>query len=78
MSEGFVNKGKGQHPGMGIEGIDPLNYLLAPGYFHDLAVRLADGAPVARPLLDDDEPAASLVDIVVDRYRNCVTPDYAR
>ena len=45
------------------------NYLLAPGYFHDLAVRLADGAPVARPLLDDDEPAASLVDIVVDRYR---------
>lgn len=46
------------------------NYLLAPGYFHDLAVRLADGSPVARPLLDDDEPAASLVDIVVDRYRS--------
>ncbi|MHC2998462.1 sirohydrochlorin chelatase [Microbacterium sp. HJ5] len=45
------------------------NYLLAPGYFHDLAVRLADGSPVARPLLDDDAPAASLVDIVVDRYR---------
>ena len=33
------------------------NYLLAPGYFHDLAVRLADGAPVARPLLDADAPA---------------------
>src|SRR5687768_15193586 len=31
MSEAFVNKGKGQHPGMGIEGIDPLNYLLTPG-----------------------------------------------
>lgn len=46
------------------------NYLLAPGYFHDLAVRLADGSPVARPLLDDDEPAASLVDLVVDRYRS--------
>ena len=45
------------------------NYLLAPGYFHDLAVRLADGEPVARPLLDDDEPAASLVDLVVERYR---------
>jgi sirohydrochlorin ferrochelatase len=45
------------------------NYLLAPGYFHDLAVRLADGSPVARPLLDDDAPAASLVDLVVDRYR---------
>ena len=46
------------------------NYLLAPGYFHDLAVRVADGAPVARPLLDDDAPAASLVDVVVDRYRS--------
>ncbi|MET0829662.1 MAG: CbiX/SirB N-terminal domain-containing protein [Microbacterium sp.] len=45
------------------------NYLLAPGYFHDLAVRLADGSPVARPLLDDDAPAAPLVDIVIDRYR---------
>ncbi|MDY0908194.1 sirohydrochlorin chelatase [Microbacterium sp. CFBP9034] len=46
------------------------NYLLAPGYFHDLATRLADGSPVARPLLDDDEPARSLVDIVIDRYRS--------
>ncbi|KRB36895.1 sirohydrochlorin chelatase [Microbacterium sp. Root180] len=45
------------------------DYLLAPGYFHDLAVRLAHGSPVARPLLDDDEPPASLVDIVIDRYR---------
>ena len=54
------------------------NYLLAPGYFHDLAVRLADGAPVARPLLDDDEPAASLVDLVVDRYRARSPRDAAR
>lgn len=46
------------------------NYLLAPGYFHDLAVRVAQGARVARPLLDDDAPAASLVDVVVDRYRS--------
>nr|WP_249353860.1 CbiX/SirB N-terminal domain-containing protein [Microbacterium sp. 2FI] len=44
------------------------NYLLAPGYFHDLAVRLSGDAPVARPLLDDDAPAASLVDLVIDRY----------
>lgn len=50
------------------------NYLLAPGYFHDLAVRLAGTSPVARPLLDDDEPAASLVDIVVDRYRDALRP----
>lgn len=48
------------------------DYLLAPGYFHDLAVRVSDGAPVARPLLDDDEPAASLVDIVVDRFRDAL------
>lgn len=46
------------------------NYLLAPGYFHDLATRLAQGSPVARPLLDDDEPAAPLVALVVDRYRS--------
>ena len=46
------------------------NYLLAPGYFHDLAVRMAAGAPVAPPLLGDDEPAVPLVDIVVDRYRD--------
>ncbi|MFB7892099.1 sirohydrochlorin chelatase [Microbacterium sp. NPDC056044] len=45
-----------------------VDYLLAPGYFHDLAVRLAAGAPVAPPLLGDDEPPAALVDIVVDRY----------
>lgn len=49
------------------------DYLLAPGYFHDLAVRVSDGAPVARPLLDDDAPAASLIDIVVDRYRDAVS-----
>lgn len=45
------------------------DYLLAPGYFHDLAVRLAGGAPVAPPLLGDDEPPASLVSLVADRYR---------
>ncbi|MBP1079129.1 sirohydrochlorin ferrochelatase [Microbacterium terrae] len=45
------------------------DYLLAPGYFHNLAVRMAAGAPVARPLLDHDDPAAALVDLVVDRYR---------
>ncbi|GAA1466722.1 sirohydrochlorin chelatase [Microbacterium thalassium] len=44
------------------------NYLLAPGYFHDLAVQVSAGAAVARPLLDD-APAVELVDIVVDRYR---------
>lgn len=56
----------------GGRGVIVANYLLAPGYFHDLAVRLADGSPVARPLLDDDEPAAPLVEIVIDRYREMV------
>ena len=46
------------------------NYLLAPGYFHDLAVRLAGESPVARPLLDDDPPAPGLVELVIDRYRS--------
>ncbi|WP_243075823.1 sirohydrochlorin chelatase [Microbacterium sp. SS28] len=49
------------------------NYLLAPGYFHDLAVRLSGTSPVARPLLDDDAPAASLVDLVIDRYRSALS-----
>ena len=45
------------------------NYLLARGYFHDLATREAHGRPLARPLLTPDTaPAASLVDIVVARY----------
>ncbi len=46
------------------------SYLLAPGYFHDLAVRLAGTAAVARPLLDDDAPPAALVELVVSRYRD--------
>ncbi|MFE5410724.1 sirohydrochlorin chelatase [Microbacterium sp. NPDC056569] len=44
------------------------DYLLAPGYFHDLAVRLAGGTAVADPLLDDREPPAALVELVIDRY----------
>jgi len=47
-------------------------YLLAPGYFHDLAVREAAGAVVARPLLDADPPAPALVELVVDRYRSAI------
>lgn len=44
------------------------NYLLAPGYFDDLA-RRAGADVIARPLLVPDEPApAELVDIVLDRY----------
>lgn len=44
------------------------NYLLAPGYFDDLA-RAAGADVTARPLLVPDAPAPDeLVDIVLDRY----------
>ena len=44
------------------------NYLLAPGYFDDLA-RAAGGDVTARPLLVEDEPAPDeLIEIVLDRY----------
>ena len=44
------------------------NYLLAPGFFDDLA-RAAGADVTARPLLVPDEPAPSeLVEIVLDRY----------
>lgn len=44
------------------------NYLLAPGYFDDLA-RAAGADVTARPLLVPDEPAPrELVDVVLDRY----------
>lgn len=53
------------------------NYLLAPGYFHDLAARLSGESAIARPLLDDDEPAASLVELVIDRYRTTVSDAFS-
>jgi sirohydrochlorin ferrochelatase len=44
------------------------NYLLAPGYFDDLA-RAAGADVTAAPLLVADEPAPpELVDVVLDRY----------
>ena len=44
------------------------NYLLAPGFFDDLA-RAAGADVTARPLLVPDEPAPrELVEIVLDRY----------
>ena len=44
------------------------NYLLAPGFFDDLA-RDAGADVTARPLLVPDEPAPrELVDLVLERY----------
>lgn len=42
-------------------------YLLAHGYFFDVAERAA-GSALAEPLLDAGEPPAALVDLVIDRY----------
>jgi sirohydrochlorin ferrochelatase len=50
------------HPGAAVA-----TYLLAHGYFFDVAERAA-GSTLSEPLLDDDEPPAPLVDLVVDRY----------
>jgi len=43
-------------------------YLLAHGYFFDVAERVTGSAVLTEPLLDDGEPPAPLVDLVVDRY----------
>lgn len=47
------------------------SYLLAPGYFQDLAAA-AGGDVLTRPLLDADAPAAGIVEVVVDRYLACI------
>ena len=47
-----------------------VSYLLAPGYFADLAMACGADA-VTPPLLSDDEPPpAELVEIVIDRYQH--------
>ncbi|MBS1697498.1 MAG: cobalamin biosynthesis protein CbiX [Actinobacteria bacterium] len=51
------------HPGSPVA-----TYLLAHGYFFDLAVRVAGSAIPTAPLLDAGEPPAALVDLVIDRY----------
>lgn len=52
-----------EHPGAPVA-----TYLLAHGYFFDVAARIAGSGPLAAPLLDDDEPPSALVDLVVARY----------
>ena len=60
--------GGAAEPGAASARVILANYLLAPGYFDDLA-RAAGADVVARPLLVADEPApVELVDIVLDRY----------
>ena len=51
------------HPGAAIA-----TYLLAHGYFFDVARRTAASAVLTEPLLDGSEPPSALVDLVIDRY----------
>ena len=53
----------GAHPGSPVA-----TYLLAHGYFFDVARRIARSGLLTEPLLDDGEPPQPLVDLVVDRY----------
>ncbi|WP_309066872.1 sirohydrochlorin chelatase [Microbacterium sp.] len=46
------------------------SYLLAHGFFHDLAVRQVAGHTVTEPLLDDRDAPDELVELVVARYRD--------
>lgn len=43
-------------------------YLLARGFFFDLATRLAPGRALTLPLLDNGPVPSALVDLIVDRY----------
>lgn len=70
-----AQSGLAHRPGAAVLVAD---YLIAPGYFHDLAVRLAGSARVAPPLLGDDEPPAALVDLVIDRYAGAAGRDPRR
>jgi len=45
-------------------------YLLARGYFFDLTVRQASGAPLTPPLLDGVTVPQPLIDLVVERYED--------
>ncbi|MFE6254127.1 sirohydrochlorin chelatase [Agromyces sp. NPDC057865] len=60
---------QGQATGAGAGGrVVVANYLLAPGYFDDLA-RAAGADVTAQPLLVPDEPAPrEVVDVVLERY----------
>lgn len=55
----LVEGGEAGHP------VVAASYLLAPGYFQDLA---AACTPIADPLLRPDDTPPAMVDIVVDRY----------
>lgn len=58
-----VGEALSAHPGSAVA-----TYLLAHGYFFDVARRVAGDVTITEPLLDGGEPPAALIDLVVDRY----------
>lgn len=50
------------------------SYLLAPGYFHDLAIAGGGDVTTAPLLAEYDETPRELVDVVLDRYAEGVRP----
>jgi sirohydrochlorin ferrochelatase len=61
-----IAEARAKHPGRRVV---VSSYLLAPGYFHDLAAA-AGGDVTTAPLLVAEQPAPpQIADIVVDRYR---------
>lgn len=62
-----VRAARAEHPGARVI---VSSYLLAPGYFHDLAVR-AGGDVTSPPLLDGGLVPPELVSLVLDRYDHC-------
>ena len=62
-----VARTRATHP---VSRVVVASYLLAPGYFHDLAAAAGAHLTTAPILRADAAPPAALVDLVLDRYRS--------
>lgn len=61
-----------QHPDAVVS-----TYLLARGYFFDLAVRRAQGHPIVLPLLDGGATPSGLIELVLERF-NAAAAQFTR
>ncbi|MCA5892576.1 cobalamin biosynthesis protein CbiX [Isoptericola sp. NEAU-Y5] len=61
-----VGAARAAHPGRRVV---VASYLLAPGFFADLAARAGGDVTTPALLVADDDAPAELVDVVLDRYR---------
>ncbi|MFI2103817.1 sirohydrochlorin chelatase [Isoptericola sp. NPDC019693] len=65
-----VAAARAEHPGRRVV---VASYLLAPGFFADLAARAGGDVTTAPLLVADEDAPTELVDVVVERYRAAVT-----